>query len=587
MTLAREAGALALAIYLLAGSGLACAEEDTTLTVTIEGLESRLRDNAAAYLEINQLAGKPVASESRLRWLHQRARDDIRHALEPFGFYKPTIDADLTQTASGWRANYKVDPGPPLRVTKLDLQVLGEGAKDPAFKQSLDKLPLARGQVFEHSRYEKIKQTLQGLATERGYFNARMLVNEIRVNPTTYTAEVTLHFDTGNRYHFGPINFHQNALAPELLRRYLDSQTGDPYEVATLLKLQSDLINSDYFNQVEVDGDPDKAVDQSIPVDVKLQPNKARKYTLGLGYGTDTGVRAKLGMQGRWINRWGHRYDTELLASQIQYGIAGKYIIPGKDPRTDSFALDANLLKQSISTQESLSAAIGFSKQYQRGSWLKISSLRYQRETFDFSSTPQQTTGLLIPSLNWTYVNVNADERLHPADGGRFNLVLQGALQPLLSDMSFLQVAVGGKWIKTLSPKGRLILRGNSGTTATSDFDKLPATLRFYAGGDNSVRGYSFDSIGPKNAQGDVIGGKNLLVASAEYEHRLWDKWSIAGFVDSGDAFDQGKPQLKTGVGFGLHWLSPVGPVRVDLASGLNRPPGDSIRLHLTIGPDL
>jgi translocation and assembly module TamA len=232
-----------------------------------------------------------------------------------------------------------------------------------------------------------------------------------------------------------------------------------------------------------------------------------------------------------------------------------------------------------------LTASLGFSKQHQDGPWLKISSLRYLRENFDFNGTPQQTVGLLIPSLNWTYVK--ADDRLRPSDGGRLNLVLQGAYEPLLSDVSFLQAMALGKWIKRLSAKNRLILRGDAAMTWTSDFEKLPASLRFYAGGDNSVRGYKLDNIGPKNAQGNVIGGKNLLVGSLEYEHRVLEKWSIAGFVDSGDAFDQGNPKFKTGVGFGLRWLSPVGPVRVDLASGLSRPPGDTVRLHLTIGPDL
>jgi len=574
---------LALAICLLLYWDLASATADDRLTVTIEGLENRLRDNVTVYLQINELAGKPVSSEARLRWLHSQAPEDIRRALQPFGFYQPEITASLERTDSGWQARYRVNAGPPLRVTKLDVRVLGEGSRDPAFQKALTELPLAKGQVLEHARYERIKQTLQELATERGYFNAHLLANEVRVDLQTYSAAVILHFDTGQRYRFGQITFHQDALAPEFLRRYLDFQPGDPYAVADLLKLQSDLISSNYFTQVGVNASPDHAVDLSLPVDVDLQLRKSLKLTYGLGYGTDTGVRGKINIERPWINPWGHHYDVELLASQIKYGLAGKYVIPGKDPRTDSFSLRASVLRQNFSAQDNLAGIVGISQQHQDGAWLKITSLNYQLETFTIGDN-QQTTGLLIPGLNWT--RVVADNRLNTTDGSLLNLMLQGAYEPLLSDLSFLQATVRGKRIKSLDINDRFILRAALGTTFTSDFDQFPTSLRFYAGGDNSVRGYSLDSIGPRNAQGDVIGGKHLVVGSLEYEHRILENWSVAGFVDSGDAFDQA-PEFKTGVGIGLRWLSPVGPVRVDLASGLERPPGDIIRLHLIIGPDL
>ena len=124
-------------------------------------------------------------------------------------------------------------------------------------------------------------------------------------------------------------------------------------------------------------------------------------------------------------------------------------------------------------------------------------------------------------------------------------------------------------------------------TAISENIEQLPTSLRFFAGGDASVRGYAYNSIGPTDEEGVVIGGKNLLVGSLEYEHRVWDGWSLAAFVDSGDAFDGASPELKTGAGVGLRWRSPVGPVRIDLASGLDRPPGDAFRFSFSIGPEL
>lgn len=583
MTRPAHAGWPVLVLFLLLIVGWAGAAEDDKLTVIIEGLDERLRDNVAIHLQINQLVGKPLPSESRLRWLHKQADGDIRRALEPFGYYQPRIDSSLEKTASGWRARYRIQSGPPLRVAKMDVQVLGEGARDPAFQKILHDLPLAPGQILEHSRYERIKDDFQELATERGYFDARLPVHEIRVDLQAYRAEVVLHFDTGQRYRYGQITFHQDALAPEFLRRYLDIHPGDPYLASDLLKLQSDLLNSDYFSRVEVNTQANKAADYTLPVDVDLQPQKSHKYTFGLGYGTDTGPRGRFKLERPWINPWGHHYEVELLASQIKIGLGAKYLIPGKDPRHDSFSLQANVLGEKSDTKDYLTETIGVSQQHKDDHWVRINSLQYQRETFTISGD-QQTTGLLIPDLNWTYVL--ADNRLHTDNGLRVNLELRGSYEPLLSDISFLQGILRGKFIKSLGDVGRLILRGDIGSTWTSDFDRLPTSLRFYAGGDNSVRGYSLDSIGPRDAEGDVVGGKNLVVGSLEYDHRLFDGWSIAGFVDSGDAFDTSKPDLKTGVGFGVRWQSPVGPVRVDLASGLQYP-GDTIRLHLSIGPDL
>ena len=578
-------GILLTGILLLIVLKPAQTAEPAILTITIEGVEGRLRANVEAHLGINRLAGEPIPSESRLRWLHARAEDEIRRALQPFGYYRPTIDTELEQTAEGWQARYRIAPGQPARIATVDLRVSGEGANDPTFKRIQASLPLTEGDVLEHRRYEDIKQALQSVAAERGYFDARLLTSEIRVDLQANSAFINLHFDTGDRYRLGQITFHQDTLAPEFLHRYLNFQPGDPYRASALLNLQSALIDSEYFSRVEVNAPLDRAEDEVIPVDIYLEPLRPRRYTVGLGYGTDTGVRGRFSVEARRVNRRGHRYRINLLGSQIRYSLTGEYIIPGADPRTDSYALRTGFSGEDSDVKDSQTALIGVSWQRQEGRWLKVRSLDYQWERFRFGDE-EQTTTLLIPRFNWT--RVVPEDRLYVTEGSSISLELRGAHDALLSDVTFIQGAARGKWIKTLTEDqdGRIILRGELGTTAISqDFDRLPASLRFFAGGDRSVRGYSLDSIGPRNEADDVIGGKHLVVGSLEYEHRILENWSVAAFVDSGDAFDD-TVDLKTGVGFGVRWLSPVGAVRVDLASGLDEP-GDTIRLHLSIGPDL
>lgn len=559
--------------------------EQGALTVTVEGVDGPLRDNVLAHLELNRFAGQAAPEEARLRWLHGSAETQIRAALQPFGYYEPTIESSLNRIPGGWEARYRIQPGRPLRIVTLDLRILGEGQQDPVFQQALANAPLVQGQVLDQPRYEQFKQALEALATERGYFNARFTERVIQVDLQAYEAIVRLHYDTGPRYRFGAITFKQDFLSPKLLARYPRFKPGDPYDANDLLKLQGDLNSSPYFSQVQVNAPPDAATD-TAPVDVELEPNKKRKYSAGAGYGTDTGARVRLKTEQRWVNRQGHYYEAELLWSPIKAVLGGKYSIPGEDPTTDTYTLIAGYTQQNYNQQDYEQYLIGGGWQKQDGKWLKNYSLSYQYEEFSAGDQPRTSALLLIPGLNWTWID--ADDRLYPSRGLLFGFGLRGASTALLSDLDFVQGTLQLKGVYAPNEVSRFIARGDAGATLISQgFENLPTSLRFFAGGDASVRGYAYNSIGPTDDEGTVIGGKNLLVGSLEYEHRVWDGWSVAAFVDAGDAFDDETPAMKTGVGLGLRWRSPVGPVRLDFASGLDRPPGDAFRFSFSIGPDL
>jgi len=556
-----------------------------TLTVIVEGVEDALRDNVLAMLDINRFAGQAAPEEVQLRWLHGKAEREIQAALQPFGYYAPAIETELNRTPAGWEARYRIQPGEPIRIAVLDVRVLGEGQQDPVFQRALDPLPLTEGQTLNHVEYERLKQTLETLAIERGFFDARFTERAIHIDLHAYQAAIHLHYDTGQRYRFGDVTFKQNILSPKLLARYPRFQPGDPYTTSDLLRLQSDLFASPYFAQVQISAPPD-AASGTAPVEVELEPNKQRRYSFGLGYGTDTGIRGRARLEQRWINPRGHHYEAELLGSQIQSRLGFRYMIPGRDPTTDEYALTAGYVWQDYEQQEFERITLGGSWRHQDGKWLKNYNLNYQYEEFSVGDVPTQTSLLLIPGVNWTWVD--ADDRLFTTRGLLFGIDLRGASTSLLSDITFVQGALRLKGVYAPNENSRFIARADAGTTFIQEnFEQLPASLRFFTGGDASVRGYAFNQIGPTDADGVVIGGKNLLVGSLEYEHRIWENWSLAAFVDSGDAFDGTSPDLKTGAGFGLRWRSPVGPVRIDFASGLDRPPGDVFRFSFSIGPDL
>ena len=271
----------------------------------------------------------------------------------------------------------------------------------------------------------------------------------------------------------------------------------------------------------------------------------------------------------------------ELLASQIKLALQTAYTIPGADPATEAFILRAGLTHEKSDVINANSAFAGISWKKQYGHWQGIGSLDYRVDSFEFEN--RQISHLLIPGISVSRVAV--DDPVNINQGTLLALQLQGAYEPLLSDTSFIQGIVNGKWVQRLSERGRLIARGSLGTIAVSDFNALPPALRFFTGGDTSVRGYELDTIAPRDARGTIIGGKHLIVGSLEYEYRFLENWGIAAFVDSGDAFTN-TLYMRTGAGLGLRWFSPFGPLRLDLAHGFKYP-GDSIRLHLTFGPEL
>ena len=584
---ARAVGVVALLLCLLAGAARAGAGP---LRVEVSGVQGPLRQNVLGYLEIWAYHDKPAPSPARLRYLHRAARKQIEKALQPFGYYHPRIEAELLTRDDGWLARYRIEPGKPVRVAAATLRLTGPGRNDPVLRGVLDEYAPRVGAPLDQPRYEQLKKQLKLKATERGYFDAELREHRITVDLRDDTARIALHFDTGPRYRLGTVRFAQSRpwLDDDFLRRYVRFRPGEPYDAGLLQALQSDLFNANYFSRVELIADPKKAdAAHVIPVEVRLVPRKPRRYVVGVGYGTDTGARLKLGVTGRRVNRRGHHYSVEAILAQVRTGIAGEYVIPGRDPRQDAWGLRASYLDEHSDTRNFESVSVGGYYKVRHGLWVKTYALDHTIERFEVAGE-NATSTMLVPSVDWTRTEPGALEKRIYAQRGRWlQLRLRGAARALLSDTDFLQPLVAAKWIHGFGPRvGRVIARGALGTTWVSDFDALPTSLRFFTGGDRTVRGYAYNVIGPTGADGSVVGGRHLVEASLEYEYPLNDKWSLAAFVDSGDAFND-RLDLKTGVGLGLHWRSPIGPVRIDFGHGLQQPVGTTLLLHLNIGPDL
>lgn len=564
------------------------------LEVVVEGLPKALREQVLAQLSIEQQKREAGLNPAAIRALHLRAEGEIRAVLQPRGYYRAKVVAELTSGEKGPVARYRVDPGPPLRIGVFDLQVTGDGLNDPAIADLLKDFPLNQGEVLDHERYEAAKERLTRLGADRGYLDATLTRHEVQVNLVAYTASVALHYQTGARYRFGAVQFEPGSgLDPELLTRYVPFPAGVPFDADQLLELRRGLLDSDYFQQIEVTPRRDLAVGYLIPITVKLVPRPPNKYTFGLGYGTDTGVRGKASWEIPRLNAAGHRLLNEVNASQVRSDLTIRYLVPVQDPRTDLLSYSIGSIADYPDTSESTRVTAGVAYTHTSGlwrltagriaGWRSTYGVNYSNERWETGVESGQTT-LIVPTTSWLYLNT--DNRLITSRGWRAQLELRGSSTTLASDVTFGQARLQTKIIQPLGSRGRVVARFDAGTTWIDNFSELPSSMRFYAGGDQSVRGYTYNSLGPKDVNGEVIGGPKLLVGSLEYEHRILKKWSLAMFYDVGNAMDSFDDPYSRGAGVGLHWKSPIGLVRMDIAVALT-PEDRPWQLHVIIGPDL
>ncbi len=560
---------------------------NASVEVEIQGVENKLLDNVRLFLSIEQYRDNKQLKQGRLYRLHEKAEDEIRKALQPFGYYNVKVESSFEQISeSSWLAKYRIEPGKPVLIDKFTLNTKDIADNDIEFKNYLDTIQLKIGDIFIHSEYEAIKKELLNLSSERGYFEAELIQHSVEINPKMNIANIIITFDSGPRYRFGQVIMEQSILKPELLEKYVGFSQGDYYHLEKLLDLQHALNDSDYFQLVEISPAEPLTDTKQVPISVSLKPRKPHRYLLGFGYGTDTGARGKIGWEMPRINDSGHRFNSEARISEIGYKIDLKYIVPVFNPRTDQLVYSSGVINETTDTSESTLRTIGVSLNRSRDLWRQTIAINYQQEDFIIADE-QGDSHLLIPSVSWS--RTWGKDFIHVLDGVRFDISIRGASADLLSDTTFSQLQTGIKGIHSFADNYRVIARGSVGSTWTeseADFQQLPSTVRFFTGGANSVRGYAYQSLGPLDENNEVIGGRHLITGSIELEYAFNTKWAAALFLDAGNAIDNINDPLEQGAGLGVRWQTPIGPVRIDIANAItddDRP----WRLHINIGPDL
>lgn len=563
-------------MLLAAWSSLVTAQSPT---IRIEGAGATLTDNIRSHLRVgSERCDAPLRRLNRLR---PGIRRNVERAAQALGYYHIEQSLQFDTGEECWELSIDVTPGEPVTVTTVDL-IIPEDLR-PLFREVTQDAAIRPGTTLNHGAYERLKTSLTTVAIENGFFDARFDRSQINVDAVANTAEIVLDFRPGERYRFGDVDIGETeALSEAFIARFVPFQPDDPYSADQLAALRENLNGSQYFRQVTVAPQLTQATDRRVPVAIDTTMRARRSYTAGAGISTDAGPRVRLAYEDRYINRQGHQLNADLTVSTQRQEPSVAYIIPLQNPARDSLRLSGGFQREEADSYAANAYRVGVSYRRNVGNnWMQTLFTNFQHERAILAAGEEQTNST-VSGINWS--RTRADDPIYPQNGWRLFAQISGAHDALLSDTKFLQLHTSAKYIRPLGP-GRLLLRGDVATTVVDETSELPISERFFAGGDQSVRGFEWNSLGARDADGNVVGGKNLLVSSVEFDFPVRESWNAAVFYDAGNSFDDfGAMTLRDAVGVGIRWLSPIGAIRADIARTLD---DGSFRFHLTMGPDL
>lgn len=552
--------------------------------IEFRGIEGELESSARANLDLTQFADRE-APASQVNRLFARAPDQIRQALEPHGYYHVHVDANLEHGAQPgeYRAVFRVERGEPVIVRNVRIEA-GDAASLSAVRAALTAFRPTTGERFDHGVYEAARSNIAAALQASGFFDARMLRRRVEVTLATNSADVDLAWDPGPRYRFGDVYFTKTQFDEAFLAKYVPWKPDAYYDSEAVFTLQQRLVDADYFSAVSIQPVPNQAHDDRVPIEALLIPAKRTIYRAAAYVSTDYGAGGRLGMERRWLNRRGHKAGVDLQYSQRLEEYSAYYRIPrpGERNRTYSFASGYRDEQTDSSRSRTFRLAASEILDDWHG-YTRTLGLQYLNGDFEIADERRDSRLLFAEGI---LARRRVDNILFPRRGLSVTYDARFAAEGVLSDTSFAQVSAAAKWIRPASRDSRLIMRAAVGAMTVDDFDALPPELRFFAGGDRSIRGFDYEQIGATNSTGGVIGGEFLTVASVEYEHYFLPHWGAAVFVDAGDAY-RSDFNLNVGAGIGVRWRSPVGIVRVDVAMPIETDLEKSVRLHIVIGPDL
>ncbi|MHB9954199.1 autotransporter assembly complex protein TamA [Vibrio campbellii] len=548
------------------------------VSLKIKGIDGALEDNVNAYL-----SSIPEDDYSTSLRFQARLEQSITEALNALGYYHAKISYTITKDNDELIVNIK--PGEPVRIKEMDVVISGEAGEDEEFTNLIKKSRLKEGRILNQGEYDALKSGIRNLALQRGYFNGDFKLSRLEVVPELNEANVRLHYDSGIRYHFGTVEILGSQIWEDRVDSLRPFKTGEPYLVSEVGEYNQNLSNTDWFSSVFVEPDLSKLDDgRDLPIKVSLAPAAKNQIETGIGYSTDTGVRGTLKWKKPWVSARGHSFDTALSLSKPEQTITAGYKIPLDDVLHEYYQLQFGLKHLDNRDTESLESNLAVERHWiTDGGWHKTLYVRHLYENFS-QGLQEDGVQFVLPGASFSRTRTRGGNM--PMWGDKQSVTVEYGDPALLSETRVLRLLGRTSWIRGIGQNHRGLFRLEGGANVTDEFEKLSPSLRFFAGGDNNIRGYGYESISPTDSSGALTGAKYMVTSTLEYQYRVHGNWWGAVFYDIGDAFNK-TPEWKSGAGVGIRWASPVGPVSFDFAWGLDAEPDPEFRIHFSLGPEL
>ena len=551
------------------------------LNVQFTGVSASLQNGIRKILTLEQYPDYALSSTLALQAAFQQGVDQIKTYLENQGYFHPSVKGlvDYDQASTTWNIHYVITLGPPMQITAIELNVVGDANLKQKLIEKLTGNPLRVGARLVTSQYDDVKNFILNLANSRGYFDAQLTQSQIRVDRKANQAKVLFTLKSGTRYKIGTTHFaqHPDILSTNYLNRYIPYQADSPYNLGKINHLEQRLNASDYFVGTSVVPVPNHKT-KTVPVNVNLFAQKPFRYSIGGGYGTDTGIRGLLGWKWRYITQDGQYANARILASRIYAIYTINYVFPGDDPLYENTTLNATRGETNITAYDAVDASFGVSKTIL---WHQINTTFALNQHFIHFFTPEDTRGsyvrYLIPSLALKYSQRRHTVGYYWDQGWVASALFKGTLSnSLVSTTSFGQANIELRESFNLSPDNRFFARQTIGSTWMSgNIRTLSPTLRYYVGGVNSIRGFSYKSLSPFDANQNLLGGLYTASGSLNLEHHLFGNWSTSIFTDGGTAVNSlNSITFYRAAGLGISWRSPIGPLSAYLAHPIDYPKG-------------
>jgi translocation and assembly module TamA len=546
------------------------ARADTVVPIEVPGAPPAVAANISARF------GAVSVEEVRRSQFRLRANRLVNEAVQALGYYQASFQLDITEQ----RIHVQLEPGPQVQWAGPQLSIAGPGSDNPEILKALAGHPFIGGTPLNHGAYEVYKTRLLTAVRRQGYPDALFSEHRLRVDVEAGTALPILALETGNRFRLRGIEFIGTRIDEDVLYELLDLEVGAWYRREMVGELQRELMDSGYFLSVEVQPSTDTEHDV-VTLHAYILDEPKNRYNLGLGVASDLGIYGTLNWNRAIVNDRGHGAHLNTRVSKPIQNVTGRYTIPRVHPREDYLEwVVAWQGKDHKDTLSSLTRA-GLNWRLDKRETKRSIGVNVEYEKFEQGSQSRQSSTLVLPTASWVRLKMPT-----PVGGGyRYGIKGMASSEYLGSDTNFFRVSVDGRYLKRFSERHSVLIRGEAGTIFSDSLGKIPSSKRFFAGGQDSVRGFAYESISPRDGNGALTGADNLVTGSVQYQWNFSRSWAVVGFVDSGKAYHNSSEPFRTGVGAGVRWSSPVGAVGIDVGFPIQDDEYSGYQVHFYLGP--